>query len=156
MDETNSNDSDLLAPMKSRFPEQKALVHIGAELTDAGPGFAEISLPWSGEVTQQNGYFHAGIITMIADTAGGFAAYTLAPPETNVLAAEFKVNFIGPAKGERIIARAEVVKSGKRLTVCRIDIFSVEDGAETLCALMQQTLIQVADDLNSAAPTHRA
>lgn len=125
------------------FKYQNLLLHIGAELTDVRPGFAEIQLPYKEELTQHNGYFHAGIISAIADTTGGYAAYTMMQPDNNVMAVEFKVNFINPARGEKLIARAEVIKAGRTLAVCRIDIFLSEKENEKLCAVMQQTIISV-------------
>lgn len=132
------------------FKYQNLLVHIGAELTEISQGFAEIQLPFREELAQHNGFFHAGIITAIADTAGGYAGYTLMPPVNNVMAVEFKVNFINPAKGEKLIARAEVVKCGKTLTVCKIDIFIVDKNVESLCAIMQQTIIGIPFGENNA------
>ena len=122
---------------------QKMLQSLNAELTEIRPGFAEFRIPYNENFTQQNGYFHAGIVTTLADSAGGYAGYTLAAPGYHMLAVEFKVNFLAPAKGEYLIARAEVVKAGKTLTVCKVEVFNLEKGAETMCAIMQQTLISV-------------
>jgi len=125
------------------FNSQKMMQLIGAELTDVRPGYAEVTLPWRDEFTQQSGVVHGGVLATIADNAGGYAAWTLEPNDSNVLAVEFKINLLGAAKGDPIIARGHVVKRGKSLTISRVDIFSVEDGIENLCAIMQQTLMVI-------------
>ena len=115
---------------------------IGAELTRVEPGMIEITLPYRADLTQQQGYLHAGIVTTIADSACGYAAYTLMPPNSEVLSVEFKVNLLRPAKGELFLAVAEVVKSGRTLTVVRADVFgSDKTGARELIATMLGTMI---------------
>ena len=123
------------------FNLQKPMRWLGAKLTDLKPGYAEVTLPWREEFTQQSNSVHGGLLATIADNAGGYAAWTLEPNDSNMLAVEFKINLLAEAKGDPIIARGHVVKHGKTLSVSRIDIFSVEDGKEILCAIMQQTLI---------------
>jgi len=100
---------------------------IGAVLSRVEPGVIEITLPYRADLAQQHGYLHAGIVTTIADSACGYAAYSLMPPNSEVLSVEFKVNLLRPAKGERFLAVAEVVKAGKTLTVVRADVFGVHD-----------------------------
>ena len=115
---------------------------IGAELTRIEPGIVEITLPYRTDLAQQHGYLHAGIITTIADSACGYAAYSLMPPESEVLSVEFKVNLLRPAQGEKFLAIAEVVKSGKTLTVVRADVFGVSsDAQQQLIATMLGTMI---------------
>ena len=92
---------------------------LGAELALVEPGRVEITLPYRADLCQQNGYLHAGISTTIADTAGGYAAYSLFEPGQDVLTSEFKMNFLAPAKGERYTATGRVVKPGRRLSICR-------------------------------------
>ncbi|MCX6645682.1 MAG: PaaI family thioesterase [bacterium] len=123
------------------FKSQKTMRWLGANLTDLKPGYAEVTLPWREEFTQQSESVHGGLLATIADNAGGYAAWTLEPNDSNILAVEFKINLLAEAKGDPIIARGHVVKHGRTLTVSRIDIYSVEDGKEILCAIMQQTLI---------------
>jgi uncharacterized protein (TIGR00369 family) len=123
------------------FYSQKTMQWMGAILSDLKPGYAEVTLPWREEFTQQSNSVHGGLIATIADNAGGYAAWTLESNDSNMLAVEFKVNLLAEAKGDPIIARGHVVKHGKTLSVSRVDIFSVEDGKEILCAIMQQTLI---------------
>ena len=115
---------------------------IGAELSRVEPGLVEITLPYHPDLTQQHGYLHAGIVTTIADSACGYAAYSLMPPESEVLSVEFKVNLLRPAKGETFVAVAEVVKAGKTLTVVRADVFGVDaNNHRELVATMLGTMI---------------
>ena len=116
---------------------------IGAELTCVEPGVIEITLPYRADLTQQHGYIHAGVITTIADSACGYAAYTLMPPGSDVLAVEFKVNLMRPAKGETFVARAEVVKSGRTLTVVRADVHALTGDQRELVAIMQGTMMRL-------------
>ena len=115
---------------------------IGAELLLVEPGKVEIALPYRTDLTQQHGYLHAGIITTIADTACGYAAYTLMPAGSEVLSVEFKVNLLRPAKGERFVAVANVLKPGRTLTVVRADVFGISESDEReLIATMLATMI---------------
>jgi len=115
---------------------------IGAELLIVEPGKVEIALPYRSDLTQQHGYLHAGIITTIADTACGYAAYTLMPAGSEVLSVEFKVNLLRPAKGERFAAVANVLKPGRTLTVVRADVFGISESDEReLIATMLATMI---------------
>ena len=115
---------------------------IGAGLGVVGPGAVEIVLPYRADLGQQDGYLHAGIVTTIADSAAGYAAYSLMPPGSAVLSVEFKVNLLRPARGKIFAARAEVVKLGKTLTVVRSDVFGTQEaGAEELVATMLGTMI---------------
>lgn len=101
-------------------------------------------LPSRPEVTQQHGYFHAGATSAIADTAGGYAAYTLFLEDTEVLTVEYKINLLAPAVGEYIEAVGTVLKAGRTLTVCQLEVFGVtDDGERKLVANGQQTLIRV-------------
>jgi len=117
---------------------------IGARLSLVEPGGVEITLPYRADLLQQNGYLHAGIITTIADSACGYAAYTLMPAGSNVLSVEFKLNLLRPAQGETFVARAEVIKAGKTLTVVRADVFAMTGDNKVLVATMQGTMICMA------------
>jgi len=116
---------------------------IGGELTRVEPGVVEITLPYRADLTQQDGYVHAGIVATIADSACGYAAYSLMPPESEVLAVEFKVNLMRPAKGELFLAHAEVIKPGRTLTVVRADVFATSGGERQLVATMQGTMMRL-------------
>jgi uncharacterized protein (TIGR00369 family) len=123
------------------FSKQTIMGLIGAELSRVEPGLIEITLPYRAELAQQHGYLHAGIVTTIADSACGYAAYSLMPPNSEVLSVEFKVNLLRPAKGETFSAIAEVVKSGKTLTVVRADVFAIDQDRRDLIAIMLGTMI---------------
>ncbi|MFE4369115.1 PaaI family thioesterase [Streptomyces sp. NPDC056835] len=117
--------------------------HLGARISHIAPGRVHIMLPSRPEVTQQYGYFHAGATSAIADSAGGYAAYTLFPENTEVLTVEYKINLLAPAVGDHIEAVGTVLKSGRTLTVCQLEVFGVQDGRQKLVANGQQTLIRV-------------
>ena len=128
--------------IKHSFAKQTIMGLIGAELTRVEPGIIEIALPYRADLAQQHGYLHAGIVTTIADSACGYAAYSLMPPNSEVLSVDFKVNLLRPAKGQMFLASAEVVKSGKTLTVVRADVFTLDqEGERTLIATMLGTMI---------------
>ena len=130
--------------IKQSFAKQTIMGLIGAKLTRVEPGIVEITLPYRADLAQQHGYLHAGIVTTIADSACGYAAYSLMPPDFEVLSVEFKVNLLRPAKGEMFLASAEVVKSGKTLTVVRADVFGLDQTEQrTLIATMLGTMICV-------------
>jgi len=130
--------------IEQSFAKQTIMALIGAELTRVEPGIIEITLPYRADLAQQHGYLHAGIVTTIADSACGYAAYSLMPPDSEVLSVEFKVNLLRPAKGETFSAVAEVVKSGKTLTVVRADVFAIDEGRRDLIATMLGTMISLS------------
>ena len=129
------------ADILSIFNSQGAMKLIGARLTEIDEGIAEFEVEFRPELSQQNGFFHAGIIGTLADTAGGRAGATVMAPGSNVLTVESKLNSLAPGDGEKLRARGEIVKSGRTLTITQGKVFVTKDGKETLCALMQQTLI---------------
>ena len=126
------------------FGRQAFMREIGALLTTSVPGHVEIELPYREALTQQHGFFHGGVTTAIADSAGGYAAFSLFPPGSSVLTVEFKINLLAPAKGEKLRAIGQVLRPGRTLTVCELKVLAIADGSETLCAAGQQTLICLA------------
>lgn len=134
-------DPDFAARVRGSFARQSIMALIGAELTGVAPGRVEIELPYRSDLCQQHGYFHAGITATIADSAGGYAAYTLFPADSSVLTTEYKINLLAPAAGERLRAVGRVVKPGRTLTICDVEVFARRDGAEKLCAKLLQTLM---------------
>ena len=128
--------------VRSSFAAQSIMQLIGAELAVVQPGLVEIALPYRRDLTQQDGYLHAGIITTIADSAAGYAAFSLMPAGARVLSVEFKVNLLRPASGDNFLARAEVIKPGKTLTVVRADVFGLTGKQRTLVATMQGTMFR--------------
>ncbi len=129
-----------LERVRASFEKQGLMRLLGARVVDAGRGFCTIEVPFSDGVTQQERYFHGAVTGAIGDNAGGYAALTLAPPDREVLTVEYKVNFLAPALGEKLVARGEVVTAGRRLFVCRAEVSAVADGRETVCAALLQTV----------------
>ncbi|MGW1024739.1 PaaI family thioesterase [Streptomyces sp. NPDC002577] len=129
--------------IQASFDRQGLMSHLGARMSHIAPGRVHIVLPGRPEVTQQHGYFHAGATSAIADSAGGYAAFTLFPENTEVLTVEYKINLLAPAVGDHIEAVGTVLKSGRTLTVCQLEVFDVQDGRRSLVANGQQTLIRV-------------
>lgn len=140
-------DPDFASRIRESFAAQKLMRTLRAELTKVVPGEIVIEMPFGEEFTQQNGFIHAGIVTTIADSACGYAAYTLMPAAAGVLSVEFKVNLLSPAVGEKLIARAQVIKPGRTLTVCRADVFAHNNGEEKMIATMLATMISRKKEL---------
>ncbi|MBC8267350.1 MAG: PaaI family thioesterase [Rhodospirillaceae bacterium] len=129
--------------LRTSFAKQGVMAHIGAQMGAVSPGYCEIKLPYSDDVSQQHGFFHGGIVGTIADSAGGYAAFSLMGEGEGILTVEYKLNLMAPADGDMLIARGEVVRPGRSLSVCRADVVVVKDGVETACAVMQQTLMRI-------------
>ena len=128
--------------IEQSFGRQLIMELIGARLMVLEPGIVEISVPYRSDLTQQHGYLHAGIVTTIADSAAGYAAYSLMPAGAEVLSVEFKVNLLRPAQGKSFLAHAEVIKPGRTLTVAGADVFGISDSdKQELIATMLATLI---------------
>ena len=110
------------ARVRESFARQTLMATLNADLLDLAPGRCTIRSTYREGLGQQHGFFHAGVASAIADSACGYAAYTLAPPDTEVLTAEFKINLLAPAKGRELVATAEVIRRGRRLSVCLAQI----------------------------------
>jgi uncharacterized protein (TIGR00369 family) len=141
----NLTSMDFKKKVKKSFAEQAVMSFIGARLMKIEKGFCEIKLPYNTQLTQQNKFIHAGIISTIADSAGGYAAFTMMQEGASVLSIEFKINLLAPAKGEFFIARAKVIKSGRTIVVCNSEVFAKTGRKETLCATATITLIALKD-----------
>lgn len=129
--------------VRESFGRQQFMGTLGAEIISVGEGKVEIRLPNTAALTQQNGFVHAGAITSILDSACGYAAMSVAPPDCDVLSVEFKVNLLAPAVGEYFVARAMVKRAGKKITVCAADAFAISDGEEKIVATMLATIINL-------------
>lgn len=130
--------------VQASFDRQGLMTHLGARIAHIGPGRVHITLPARPEVSQQHGYVHAGATSAIADSAGGYAALTLFDEDSEVLTVEYKINLLAPAAGEHLEAIGTVVRSGRTLTVCQLEVYGVRAGGELkLVANGQQTLIRV-------------
>ena len=140
-----AQDSNFEARVRTSFARQKAMQTIGASLTRVAPGEVEIQLPFRDDLTQQHGFLHGGIVTAIVDNACGYASLSLMPVDAAVLTVEYKVNFVSPAIGERIIARGRVIRPGSTVMVCAGDVFAFTDGNEKLVATMLATFMTLRD-----------
>ena len=129
------------------FALQGLMASIGASVAFVGDGEVQIELPFSPHLTQQRGYVHAGAITSIVDSACGYAALTKAPAECDVVTAEFKINLLRPALGDRFLAIGRVQNAGRLLTVCTGEVraFFRDDPAYKVVAIMQATIATVRD-----------
>jgi len=134
---------DFLASISDSFARQGLMHTLGAELGDIRPGIVEIRLPFSPGLTQQHGFIHAGAVASIIDSAGGYAAFSLFEAGDGVLTVEFKLNLLSPAAGEVLIARGQVVRPGRTLTVTTGEVVAVKNGVEIPCAVMQQTIMRI-------------
>ncbi len=132
---------DFAARVRASFARQAAMQLIGARMTAVEPGRCTIELPVRDELTQQHKFVHGGVVGMIADSAGGYAAFTLMPADASVLTVEYKLNMLAPAQGELLIAVGSVLRPGRSLSVVRADVYARTADRETLIAAMQQTLM---------------
>ena len=123
------------------FVQQPLMRTLGAIVGSVKDGEVVIELPFHEKLTQHHGFFHAGVITTIMDNACGGAALSQMPANATVLTVEYKVNFLSPAKGDKLIARGQVLKSGRALTVCQGEVHVVLDGEEKLVATMLATMM---------------
>jgi uncharacterized protein (TIGR00369 family) len=135
-------DAGYASRVSESFARQQVMRLIGAALRRVEPGAVDIALPYRDDLTQQNGYLHAGILTAVADSACGYAAYTLMPADADVLSVEFKVNLLRPAVGELFLAEARVIKAGSTLTVTRCDVYGRAADESKLVATMLATMIR--------------
>lgn len=137
---TTPADPDYEARVRENFARQRLMTSIGARVDEVLPGRVSLSLSYRADLTQQNGYLHAGTIAALADSACGYAALTLMPPGSDVLSIEFKINMLAPATGDAIVARAQVLRAGRTVVACRADVYALESGREKLVAAMQGTM----------------
>lgn len=136
-----AKDPDFEKRVRRSFGDQRVMTTIGASLGAVGPGEVDVLLPFRQDLTQQDGFVHAGIIAAVADSACGYAAYSLMPAGARVLSVEFKVNLLAPAVGERFEARGRVLRAGKTITVCRADVAAISGRSEKLVAAMTGTMM---------------
>jgi uncharacterized protein (TIGR00369 family) len=133
------------ARVRASFARQEVMRTIGATLVSVQPGAVEIVLPFRTDLTQQHGFLHAGIVATILDSACGYAAFSLMPTNMAVLAVEFKINLLSPATGSQIVAKAQVKKVGRTLTVCTADAYAYGEGEPKLVATMLSTIMAVPE-----------
>src|SRR3954469_6526799 len=129
--------------VRRSFDKQRVMATLGATLDRVEQGTVDISMPFREEFTQQHGFLHAGIVATIADSACGYAAFSVMAEDAAVLSIEFKTNMLAPADGERIIARAKGTKSGRTIIVCDATVHALKNAHEKLVATMTGTMMAV-------------
>lgn len=140
--------------VRDSYDRQAFMSLIGAQLTAVAPGYCEIRLPHSAQLTQQHGFIHGGALATIADAAAGYAAFSLMPSDAAPLTVEYKLNILRPGRGTAMLAKATVIKPGRTLNVVQADVFGVDEtGGETLCVTSLQTLMTMTgwDDAQTRA-----
>jgi uncharacterized protein (TIGR00369 family) len=125
------------------FNQQTFMQTLGAELVAVEHGTVTIELPFSESLCQQQGFLHAGVVATLADNVCGYAALTQTPDHADVVTAEFKINFVRPAIGERLVAVGKVETAGKRLCVCRGEVSAISQGNSKVVAIVQATVAVV-------------
>src|SRR5574341_625980 len=134
-------DSGYETRVRASFARQGLMATLGAKVSQVLPGEVAIEMPVRAGLSQQHGYLHAGVVTGLIDTACGYSALSLMPPDFEVLTVEFKVNFLAPASGDRVIAVGQVLRHGRRITVCRGQAIAVSGDQEQPVAAMLATMI---------------
>jgi uncharacterized protein (TIGR00369 family) len=145
MNQWVATNPDFEKRVRESFQRQAFMATLGATLTRVEPGAVEIRLPIRPELTQQHGFVHAAAVAAIGDSACGYAASSLMPAETGVLAVEYKINLMAPAVGEVLIARGKVLRAGRTLSVCQAEIVALAGGTEHTVALLTSTVMTVRD-----------
>jgi uncharacterized protein (TIGR00369 family) len=131
---------EILDTLLASFRRQGLSATLGASLMRVEPGQVVVGMPFSERLTQQNGFVHGGAIATIADMACGYATLSLLPSGSEVLAAEFKINLMAPARASRFEARARILRLGRTLAVAQTDVFGLDDGRVELVATMLETV----------------
>lgn len=131
------------ARVRDSFSRQGIMELIGARLVLITPGRVEIELPFRPDLTQQHGFFHAGVTSTVADSAGGYAAFSLFPAEASVLTVEYKINLVAPAEGDSLLAVGRVVRPGRTLSLCELEVYARQKESAKLCAKGLQTVMRL-------------
>jgi uncharacterized protein (TIGR00369 family) len=138
-----NEDVNFAEKVRNSFARQGFMKTLGAILTNVEPGAVEIRLPYQSALTQQHQFLHAGVVAAVLDTACGYAAFTLMPPEAEVLTVEYKINLLAPAQGDELLARAQVLKPGRTISVCNGEAIMRQGDDERLVAQMTGTMISI-------------
>ena len=137
----NPANPDYAVRVRDSFGRQAFMALIGGRVEDVGPGHCRLRLPHVAHLDQHRAHLHGGVIASLADTAAGYAAFSLAPTDASILTVEFKINFLTSARGDALVAEGNVLRSGKSLTVCEARVYDESDGQRTLCAVVLETLM---------------
>ncbi|MGE3650817.1 MAG: PaaI family thioesterase [Reyranellaceae bacterium] len=127
--------------VRDSFARQPFMAHLGARIAALAPGECVVEADYASALTQQHGYFHGGVMASLADSAAGYAAFSLMPADASVLTVEYKLNLMRPGIGERLSARARVIRPGRTLSVVQADVYAIAAGTESLCVTSLQTLM---------------
>ncbi len=141
--EFQATNPDYAKTVRDSFARQGLMATLAARILAIEPGFCVIEMDYAQAVSQQHGFFHGGAIGAIADSAAGYAAYSLMPPGSEILTVEYKINLIRPAVPPTLRAEGRVLRAGKTLTVCRADVYCVQPVGLEACAVLQSTLMRV-------------
>ena len=129
--------------IRASFARQSMMATIGATLERVEPGLVTISLPHAPHILQQHGFVHGGATAAIADSAAGYAALTLLPAGSGILAVEFKINLMAPARGDRLVAAGRVIRTGRTLSIAQAEVVAHEGDETRLVALLTATLMTI-------------
>ena len=140
--------------VRDSFQRQAFMSFLGAEIRRIEPGFVEITLDHRDELCQQHGFFHGGVIATLADNAGAYSGFSLVDRDDSILTVEFKINLIAPARGDRLLTRGRVVKSGRTLSVCEMDVFACTGASQMKCATGLGTFMIMANTADDPAFNH--
>ena len=143
MTKFEAQDPNFEGRVRASFDRQPVMRTLGARLGRVAPGEVEVELPYRADLTQQQDIVHVGIVTAIVDNACSYAALSLSAPDTAVLAVEYKVNFVAPAKGDWLLARGEVVRPGGSITVCKGNVTAFDGSEELVVATMLATMMML-------------
>lgn len=144
-----AKDPDFERRVRDSFARQTAMATMGVDMADLGPGTCTLAMEYRRDLCQQHGHHHAGVTTALADSAAGYAAFSLMPPGSSILTVEYKINLMAPAAGERFLARAAVLRAGRTLSVVQSEVFAVNGGKEKSIAFMVATMMCLADTPDS-------
>ena len=136
-----TRDPQYAARVAESFARQQVMTTFGAQLVEVVPGRVTLTMPFSATLTQQHGFLHAGVVTTVLDSACGYAAFSLMPPEAGVLTVEFKMNLLAPAAGDSFVFVGEVLKPGRTLLVCDGRAYAVRGHDQKLIASMSATMM---------------
>lgn len=130
--------------VRESFASQTMMQTLGARIIEVQPGLVRVSAPILPSAMQQQGFGHAGLTFSIGDSAAGYAALSVLPPDVDVVTSEIKINLLAPARGDRLVATGRVVKPGRRLCVVTAEVHAENDGETKLIAILQGTIVPVS------------
>ena len=138
-------DPEFQTRVRESFERQTVMATLGIQIANLKPGHILLTMPFNKAYTQQHGFVHAGIISTALDSACGYAAFSLMPPDAAVLTVEFKTNLLAPAKGQNFEFEAQIIKPGRTLTICEAQAIACENGQKKRVATMTATLMAIYD-----------